>query len=313
MPVDGRHADLRALELLAAEQHQVFSRDQALRNGFTRDMQYDRRASGNWVELLPGVMRFASAPVTFRMRAMAAVLWSAPDGVVSHVSAGRLWDFEGVPRDPRLHLTVPSARRLRSGVVTVHRTTALVSADRAVAHGIAVTSPVRTVLDLAAVLDDRSLALAIEDALRRNLFRVRHLERRAADRRGKGIAGTRVIADLIGGHGSVVTDSGWEVRLARLLVDAGFPEPRRQLRVDTINGPRHVDLAYPGNPVVAFEYDSDRWHSGVARRHADMERRNALRAAGCVVVEVTSALMAEPSRLVATIRAVIESSASHAL
>jgi len=202
---------------------------------------------------------------------------------------------------------------LRSGVVTVHRTTALVSADRAVAHGIAVTSPVRTVLDLAAVLDDRSLALAIEDALRRNLFRVRHLERRAADRRGKGIAGTRVIADLIGGHGSVVTDSGWEVRLARLLVDAGFPEPRRQLRVDTINGPRHVDLAYPGNPVVAFEYDSDRWHSGVARRHADMERRNALRAAGCVVVEVTSALMAEPSRLVATIRAVIESSASHAL
>jgi hypothetical protein len=306
--VDGRHADLRALEELAAAQHQVFSRDQALRNGFTRDMQYHRRAGGHWIEMLPGIFRFSSAPVTFRMRAAAAALWSEPDGVVSHISAGRLWGLEGVPRDVRMHLTVPRARRFRDGRVSVHRTFDLPPADRAQAHAIAVTSPLRTVLDLAGVTREESLALAVEDALRRGLFRVDDLEARAAARRGKGFRGSAVLGELIRRHGSAVSDSGWELRLARLLVAGGLPEPVRQLRVDTEVGPLRVDLGYVGPPMVVFEYDSDRWHSGVVRRHADMRRRNALRSVGCVVIEVTSALMARRDELLRTVRSILDAS-----
>jgi hypothetical protein len=210
-------------------------------------MQYDRRAEGDWVELVPGVLRFASASPTFRMRAMAAALWAHPDGVVSHLSAARLWELEGIVGATPVHVTVPPPRRLRHADVVVHRSADLGPADRASTFGIAVTSPVRTVLDLAAVVDESQLELAIEDALRRRLFRIGQLERRAAARRGKGFAGSRVVAGLVGRHGSVVTDSGWELRLARLLASGGLPEPVRQLQVVTVLGPLHVDLAYPGS------------------------------------------------------------------
>ncbi|MEP6623899.1 MAG: hypothetical protein ABJC79_05625 [Acidimicrobiia bacterium] len=56
--------------------------------------------------------------------------------------------------------------------------------------------------------------------------------------------------------------------------------------------------------MLAFEYDSDAWHSGVHRRHRDAARRNALRAAGCIVIEVTPALVGDPGALIRLAKAV---------
>lgn len=163
---------------------------------------------------------------------------------------------------------------------------------------ISVTSALRTVLDLAGEVDGLTLEVVIEDGIRRKLFTVGRLEWRASVRLGKGVAGSAVVRELVARHGLGRTDSGWELRVARVLTDAGFPEPDRQLEVHTSMGELHVDLGYPGPPVVAFEYDSDRWHSSVRERHADAARRNALRLAGVVVVEVTSALVRDEAALV---------------
>lgn len=270
-------------------------------------MQHDRRRRADWVPLLPGIYRFASAPPTFRMRCMAAVLWSEPDGLISHSTAAALWELEGVTRPAETHLTVPVQRGLTHELVEVHRCKALLPADRSVVHAIAATSPLRTVLDLASLVDELTLELAIEDALRRGLFSVGQLEWRAAGRSGKGFPGSKVVADLVARHGTAVTDSGWEVRLGEMLVERGFPRPVRQLKVQTGARTYRVDLGYPGPPVVAFEYDSDRWHSGVGRRHADARRRNALRAAGCVVIEVNAGLMKDALALVEMVAAVLRS------
>ena len=288
---------------MAARQHNVFTRAQAADAGFTVMMARRRRADGRWVELLPGVYRFSAASPSFRMRALAAVLWGG-SGLVSHVTAANLWGLEGVVRQAEVHLTVSADRRLRHGSVVVHRTNQLLPADRSVAYGIPATSAMRTVLDLAAMLDADRLELAIEDGLRRGLFTVGQLQWRIGTRAGKGIAGSAIIRDLMGRRGSTITESGWEVRLEQMLARAGLPRPVRQMKVATASGNLHVDLGYPGPPMVALEYDSDRWHSGVRRRHADMRRRNALRAAGCVVVEVTSALMQDPGPLLDVVAAV---------
>jgi very-short-patch-repair endonuclease len=143
------------------------------------------------------------------------------------------------------------------------------------------------------------LELAVEDGLRRNLFSAGQLRWRSSllVRTPTALA-TLLVRDQLGR-----TDSGWELRTARVLTDAGFPEPVRQHEVDGIG---RIDLAYPDRRI-AFEYDSDAWHSGVARRHRDAHRRNALRFAGWTVIEVTAGLMRTPGRLVDLVGMPVES------
>lgn len=99
--------------------------------------------------------------------------------------------------------------------------------------------------------------------------------------------------------------AGGKLRVARILTHAGLPEPQRQIRFVTAAGERFVDLGYPGDRIVALEYDSDRWHSSVRQRHADAERRNGIRVGGGLVVEITPALVRRPAALVATVRSAL--------
>lgn len=298
-------ANLRRLEATAASQHEVFTREQATQAGFSRAMQHWRRSEGHWVVLHPGIYRFSSALPSFRMRCMAAALWSDPDGMVSHLTGGAVWELEGVRRSADIEILLPAGRRLERDGVTVHRSRDLLPADRSTRFGIPVASPMRVILDIASLVDEANYELAVEDGLRRNLFTVGQLEWRATQRTGRGHPGSRVIAELIRRHGSTVTDSGWELRAELALAHCGLARPQRQVAVDTSIGRLHVDLAYPGPSVVAFEYDSDRWHSGVRRRHADMRRRNALRAAGVTIIEMNAPLLADPVAFGALVRSVM--------
>ncbi len=103
------------------------------------------------------------------------------------------------------------------------------------------------------------------------------------------------------------TDS-WSPRESAVrchLVFAGLPEPRLNLDVHDDRGRflGCVDLAYP-ELKIAIEYQST-LHTG--RYAADVERIAALRAAGWIVIEVTSVLLASPDRLVARVRAALRS------
>ena len=88
--MDHRHGVERAIEALASRQFGVFSRDQATAERVTRRMFDGRMAQARWELVLPRVYRVASVPKSYRQRAMAAVLWAAPDGLVSHETAARL-------------------------------------------------------------------------------------------------------------------------------------------------------------------------------------------------------------------------------
>jgi predicted transcriptional regulator of viral defense system len=89
---------------------------------------------------------------------MAAAL--AADAVLSHRSAAALWGIRE-SSSGRIEVTAPRERR-RPGV-TVHR--AVLPRDEITVHdGIPVTTAARTLLDLAALLDEHKLARAAERA-----------------------------------------------------------------------------------------------------------------------------------------------------
>jgi very-short-patch-repair endonuclease len=259
-----------------------------------------RLGTGAWLLVLPGVFTVASAPPSSRNAAIAATLWSAPDGLVSLTAAAKLWELDG-EWGSRLHVLLRRGRGLRSSKVTVHHTTDLLPVDVATLGPIRLTSPLRTVIDLAAVLDADGLELAIESGLRRSLFSVGQLRWRAESLLGTGRRGSANLRHLLDREDLGRTESGWEVRTSQLLERAGFPRPVRQHQVRV--GGRVVarpDLSYP-EARIALEYDSDRWHTGTAQRHADADRRNRLRALGWTVIEVTPATLRRPDDLIALV------------
>jgi very-short-patch-repair endonuclease len=304
MPMKHRPGVERAIEQLATTQFGSFTREQALELGATRRMIGRRVEDGAWPHVLPGVHRLSAVAGSTRQLAMAATLWSAPDGVVSHETAAVLWGFEGITTRA-VHLTVPKGRSLRSSKVKVHHTRDLLPADVGWCGPIRVTSALRTAIDLAGVIVPEKLEVAIESALRRGLFTVGQLQWRADSLMGPGRPGSSELRALLDRHDVGRTDSSWEVRTAQLLERAGLGAPVRQHRIS--DGGREiarVDLAYPDAKVV-IEYDSGQWHSGTQRRHRDADRRNRLWALGWTVIEVTPATLRDPGRLVAMIETVL--------
>ena len=263
-----------------------------------------RLHSGAWMLAAPGVYRAATVEASFLQRCLTGSLWAAPAGLVSRDSAGAVWSYEGVTRPRRIDITFPKrGRPAPNGCgFRVHWTNDLPDEDRALVDGIALTSPLRTALDLAWDRSDLGFELILEDALRRRLFTPTQLVDRADRYCGSGVDGSARVRRLVAARGPTTTDSGWELRLVRVLTRAGFPEPTRQIPIRTSLGVLHPDVGFPGPPAVVFEYDSERWHSSVRQRQRDARRRNALRAVGVTVVEVNAATLRSPAGFIALVR-----------
>jgi hypothetical protein len=84
---------------------------------------------------------------------MAAVLAGGEDAVLSNNSAGAFMQL--ISYSGRAHVTVPKPRRRRLGIVWHSSALPVDEVERL--DGIPVTTPARTLLDLAAVLDRRRL------------------------------------------------------------------------------------------------------------------------------------------------------------
>jgi hypothetical protein len=168
---------MRAEERLArtaVAQAGAFTRDQALAAGFT-PAQIERRVrAGAWERVLPRVYRHASTPASTTFRFWAAVLWAGRGSALSHASAATVWRIPGVATAGP-ELIVPGARAPRVAGVVVHRAARIDETDVVRVHRLPVTSPARTVIDLAGVLDDTDLALAVAGVVSRRLVTVRAL------------------------------------------------------------------------------------------------------------------------------------------
>lgn len=140
---------------LAQAQHGVVARRQLLDLGFSRRSITGGLQRGRLHEVFLGVYVVGVRRISRKGRWMAAVLAAGDDALLSHRSGGRLWRLLP-PATEWIDVTSPPGRVVRRTGVIAHES--VIAADeREVPDGIPVTSPFRTVFDLAAVLDMRGL------------------------------------------------------------------------------------------------------------------------------------------------------------
>ena len=242
-------ADAR-LARVASRQAGVFSRGVASRCGLSeRQIRY-RVANGLWVTLLPGVYRNAATPASNDSMLHAALTWAGPDAALSHRSAGALLGLDEV-HDELPELLVPMRRHPRSALVTIHRTDDLDTREIVRVGRLRCTSPIRTVIDLAAVFDEEALEFAVESARRRFRLSVPRIRARLEERSGRGHAGAgqlRALLDYL--DGEAPAESVLEVRVARRLRKTTLAEPVRQFRIRSFGHGYRVDFAWPAERVV---------------------------------------------------------------
>src|SRR3954454_12952433 len=149
-----------AIAELAGRQHGIVARRQLVVLGLSLDAIDDRVERHRLHPLHRGVYAVGHRAVTRDGRWMAAVLAAGEAAGRSHRSAAALWGIRET-RSAKIEVTAPRERR-RPGV-TVWR--AKLPSDEVTVHdGIPVTTPARTLLDLAAILDEHRLARAAERA-----------------------------------------------------------------------------------------------------------------------------------------------------
>jgi hypothetical protein len=215
---------------------------------------------------------------------MAAVLALGPGAVLSHRPAGAHWEL--VRTSGVCEVTVPrTGLRSRPGV-RVHE--AHLPPDEVTTHhGIPVTTVPRTLFDLAAVLPERQLERALNEAevLRRwDELSLDRLLRRYPRRRG-----SRAIRAVLHkrGMGATVTRSELEEQFLALIDGAGLPRPEINVPVEGFE----VDAVWRDARVVV-ELDGRSTHGTVEAFERDRERDRLLQTAGWRPVRITARQMA---------------------
>lgn len=176
----------------------------------------------------------------------------------------------------------------------VHSSRHLKKAELATLRAIPVTTPARTLVDLAGKLSTSALTEAVDDVLCRRLVDVGDLASHLAGL-GAGHRGSAALWQVLGPWmpSGPLPGSIAEMRLLRRLTEAGIPAPVRQHEVRS--GEKliaRLDLAWPDRHV-GVELQSLRWHAPPERFYADRQRLLALRSLGWEVLEVAPRMLAD--------------------
>jgi hypothetical protein len=212
---------------------------------------------------------------------LAAVKACGKAARLSHFAAAALygfveWDF----RDPEVTV-VGRGTRSHPGI-RIHQTSSFDGADLRMQKGIPVTSPARTLVDLASIRGYPSLRRAVRQALSLNKVTLRELV--ATLHRLVGRRGTRELAEIL--VRAVPTRSEFEDIVHDLILSGGFSEPDVNVPL-SVEGTEVVpDFRWPDARVIV-EADSRRWHDNPVARADDAERRTLLEAFRETVVSVT--------------------------
>jgi very-short-patch-repair endonuclease len=277
-PAAGR--DRRAAEI-AAEAWGIVTAAELRECGLTSNAISARKRIGWLHQLYRGVYALGHPNPPWEGRLLAAVKACGPDALLSHYSAAELWGFvDRLDRLPDVTVGASGSRNRRG--IRIHRSESLALEDRRVHAAIPVTSPARTLLDLASMLDEHRVRRAVRRAQGLGRVTLRQLGRvldRYPRRRGSGVVRAAI------GAGAAPTRSERESDVLDLIIDGGLahPDVNRPL---LIGGRRVIpDFRWPKQHLV-LEVDSTAWHENPLARADDRERQALLEAYGERVVRV---------------------------
>jgi hypothetical protein len=296
---------VRAIDRIASRQLALVTSTQLDEIGFGRGAREKWLATGRLKRLRRGIYMLPGVAPTWEASVLAAALAVGPGAVVSHLTAAQLWQlFDGPPPEPvrrSIHVTAPSTHKLAG--VKLHRGR-LDDRERTRYRSIPLTTPARTLFDLATVLEADQLGCCVDEAVRRRLVTVNELGRLLRQHAGAGRRRLRplraVLADRLPGF-----DPGankWEQRMDRQWEQLGLPTSRRQYWVTVAGGRCRVDRAVP-ELKLAVEWVGKAYHSLDGRYVRDRIRISDLVQAGWDVIEVTPEW--SPKRIYATVMAKI--------
>jgi len=289
----------RAIANLAARQRGVITREQLSEVGLTREAIDHWLRAARLHSLYRGVYLLGHLKPTKGARELGAVLACGPGAVVSHRSAAGLWRL--LP-DPAGDIDITLAGRhcgVKQGM-RIHRVDALDRRDVRRLGGIPVTSPARTILDLATAVPLRDLERALAEAQARRLVRRNDLLSLLARRSGR--PGVRVLRALMDDDAvPALTRSEAEDRLLALIRAAELPAPEVNVQV----GRYEVDFLWREQRLVV-EVDGFRFHSSRAAFERDRLRDAGLAGMGFRVFRTTwRQIVQGPEALVARIAAAL--------
>ena len=233
---------------------------------------------------------------------MAALLACGPGAVLCHRSAAALLDLRACGGQT-VDVTVPSrAGRARDGIA-VHRGAGLARADLTEVSGIRCTSVARTLLDLAEVVDRRTLERALDEAEVLRVYDQRALDdvlERAGRRHGRSVLEAVLAEHAIG---TTLTREELEARFLALCDEARLPRPRVNYFVALDQADYVIDFAWP-EWRLAVETDGRRFHGGRLAFERDRRRDQQLTVAGWRPLRFTwRQVVQRPADVVATLRA----------
>lgn len=289
-------ADLAARGVNRRETAKLVDRGrlQRLRSGLYIERDGDSTAADR-------VPTYEAARRDFVERSRAAARSIEPGTVLSHGSALALYGLPlyGVPLDR------PSATRHRPGGGS-RRSSALtcwnlpLDGSTAVVDGVPVTSPARTIIDVARTVGLESGVCAGDEAIRRGLVTRGDLQGEADAARGRtGAARARALPALTSGLAESVLES--LIRL--ILVLGGVPAPDLQVWLGVRGGERfRVDLYWREWRLIGEADGFAKYGTGQEQIrgswNAERRRQRQLEDAGYVVIRWTWEDLRHPRRII---------------
>jgi very-short-patch-repair endonuclease len=275
---------------MASRQHGVVTRRQLLRAGVSPDA-VDRRAKAGRLQRVHQGVYLVGPIAPPHAQEMAAVL-AYENAMLSHWSAARCWRILLAHEQNAVHVLLVGRLPVRRPGICAHAVHTLATDEVTTHEGIPITTPARTIYDLAARSDHRELERALAEAFALRLTDSDDIVTLVT--RYPGRRGARRLQDLLErGSRPVLTRSKAEERFLALARNAQLQDPEVNV---TLEG-YEVDFLWRQDRLVV-EIDGRAFHSSDRTFESDRRRDAVLLAAGLRVMRVTwRQMVTEPEAL----------------
>lgn len=249
-----------------------------------------------FTRIFSGVYRCTETKESLRLLLDAACLTLGPSAAASHITSLQLMGLR-IGRPFPLHFSTNAQAHLEHPGIVLHRRQGELNTHER--HGIPALGPMRTFVDTATQVNDRTL-LRIGDWLARHghVHQLRLLAY-VEDSHLNGVVRARRVAPLITARAASPRESDVRWELHR----AGLPTPEVNADIHDDHGMwlARGDLVFRAWKVLV-EYDGWQHERDPEQRQWDHLRREALEAAGWRVIVITHADMASPATIAIRVR-----------
>jgi very-short-patch-repair endonuclease len=226
-----------------------------------------------------GVFAVGHGHLTVNARMLAATMACGPGTVVSHGTAAWMLGLRSW-RPPEIDVIAPVEAGRKIAGVRRRFVPSPSGGEIWLRNGVPVTSPARTIVDCAGILDARELAGLIEQAAVEGLLDVVAIDRVLdGPRRRNSKRLLRTIAPWRRYRRGIKLRSRMEAKLLPLLTEAALPIPQTNAKLRLAGRVYEVDFLWREQKLVV-ETDGGRYHDNPVAGGRDSSRNRALTKAG---------------------------------